>query len=485
MESKDKMSINFFNHREQFKMKLFPSSWKKKSVKPEKVEVPLQPLVKQEQVVQISKDFLKVDAKSDKKITNVTIISEEEKSEGIISRVHRFVRDFFYKKCKGKTPSRPEEIHQAMRTIGGEPLNLTTSAGAELRGMHFKADSLVKKLQESGMQRVTITKKKSEEEISAMVLDPSNPKTAELMNALEQMGLFELTYLDKKTGAKTILVEGVWEKKVIDGKIYIFTKDNAKKLRSGCRPFKRNSFNSKDVAVSKPFNSTFERTDRKTIVLNGGLYSHYESIRTSSEVAKLVALGFDVVVSEDKHPRIQDTESHTKVMASRDAIYEELDRLGVKNDDIIWKGTCFSSVPAVEAAAKYEGTHVWIDQGYFESSELVANQVPLASGFMAPMVRPIVDKIARSVDFDYNMEPHLPNIKGKIMIIRNVNDSVISSDQHAKIKNALNGRSDVAEFSITNKAVKHAGAWFNDTECHDQIVDYLISSEMSGGDILA
>lgn len=485
------MNVNFHNFGEQFKMKIFPSFFKKKSEQTKNIVKPTQPDQKQEKITKVSSDLLSSSASSQKKITNATVVpAEEKKSEGIIGRIHRYVRDFFYEKCKGKAPSRPEEINQAMKTIGGEQLSLETSEGAELRGMYFSAESLVKKLQDSGMKRVAITTKNDDnesEEISAMVLDPKNPKTPELMAALEQMGLFKLTHKDKKTRKTTTLVDGVWEKMTVDGKIYIFTKENIGKLRNVKTLFDKSGdkFNEKYITVSEPFNKPFVREQKKTIVLNGGLYSHYESVRTASEVAKLVALGFDVVVSEDKHPRIKDTESHSKVMASRDAIYQELQRRGIANEDIIWKGTCFSSVPAVEAAAKYSGSHVWIDQGYFESSELVAAQVPGATGFMSPVIRPVVNKVAKSVDFDYNMDAHLPKVKGQIIMIRNANDTVISEEQHTKIKNALPARANSAEFFITDKNVTHAGAWFDDATCNQQIVDHLIAQGMSCGDILA
>ncbi len=472
-------------------MRIFSSFFKRKSESTERVVTPIQPDQTQDKIVSMSNRFLNIIGNSKKKISSAkVIVKEEKKSEGIIGRIHRYVRDFFYEKCKGKAPSRPEAINEAMRTIGGEPLNLETSEGAELRGMHFSAESLVKKLQDSGMKRVTINTKNdgdTSEEISAMVLDPKDPKTPELMAALEQMGLFKLTHKDKKTRKTTTLVDGVWEKMTVDGKIYIFTKENISKLRSVKTLFdkKGEKFNEKYISVSEPFNRPFVRTQKKTIVLNGGLYSHYESVRTASEVAKLIALGFDVVVSEDKHPRIKDTESHSKVMASRDSIYQELQRRGVSNEDIIWKGTCFSSVPAVEAAAKYAGSHVWIDQGYFESSDLVAAQVPGATGFMSPVIRPVVNKIAKSVDFDYNMEAHLPKIEGKIIMIRNKNDTVISEEEHAKIKNALPESADAKEFFITDERVRHAGAWFDDASCNQQIVDHLVAQGMSCGDILA
>ena len=104
---------------------------------------------------------------------------------------------------------------------------------------------------------------------------------------------------------------------------------------------------------------------------------------------------------------------------------------------------------------------------------------------MAPVLKPIVKKVAHSVDFKYDMEEHLPNVKGKVMIIRNRNDEVISVDHHNRMLEALKNRDGVAAFTITNPHVKHAGAWFNDVDCENQVVDHLISSGFSDGDILA
>lgn len=401
----------------------------------------------------------------------------KQEPTGIIARISRSVRNFFYSKCKGKDASRPEIIHQAMRTIGATPLSLTTSKGVETRGMHFTVEAFAQQMRATGAQNVTLTRK-DQTQVPAVVLDQKHPNYKTLMNSLNEMGFFAKDHLNERTGEQVRIGDGVWEMREINGKTYLWTKDNFAKME-GC--FRNKTFNADKVSVNtaslKPFSAP---QAEHTVVLNGGLYSYFESYRTSSEVAKFLALGMNVVISEDKNPHIIDTESRENVIASRDAIYARLQDQGLRNDQIIWKGTCFSAIPAVEAAAKYPGSHVVIDQGYVSSTEMVQQQIhPVLRPVLSPAVRPVL----RAMDFDYEMENFLPAVTGNVAIITNNNDSVIPKGHLSRMKTALANR-EFSVLEINDPEVKHAGGWFNDRECNARFTTLLRSKGWSAAEIL-
>lgn len=404
-------------------------------------------------------------------------------STGIIARVSNAVsnffnfkaklRNYFYTQCKGKDASKPKEINKAMRTIGGQPLALKTSTGIETRGMQFTVDAFAQQMRSAGAQTVTLNRKDNSAAVPALVLDNKNSNYKALMNSLQEMGFFAKDRVDEN--GNLVKLDGVWEKREIDGKTYLWTKENFAKM-NGC--FRQGRFNTDKVTVDQASLKPFSARGTHTVVLNGGIYSRFESFRTSSEVAKFLALGINVVVSEDKNPGIIDTESRENVMANRDAIYKQLHAQGLRNDQIIWKGTCFSSIPAVEAAAKYAGSHVVIDQGYVSSADMVKKQLPTVLRPLSPLVRPAV----KAFDFNYEMEPYLPQVAGSIAIITNNNDDKVPEGQLGRMQAVLDRKVDV--YSINDRNVKHADGWFNDRKCMEQFTSHLMSNGWSTGEII-
>jgi hypothetical protein len=394
---------------------------------------------------------------------------QDKESTGIISRVSDAVcnffdfktklRNYFYTQCKGKEASKPEEINKAMRTIGAEPLSLRTSKGLEMRGMHFTVEAFASKMQAAGAQNITLKRTDDNQAIPAIVLDQKNPNYNVLIKSLNDMGF----------------IGNVWDIGESNGKTYLWTKENSAKMND-C--FSRGEINLKKIAIDQTSVKPFSPASGHTVVLNGGVYSRFESRTTATEVAKLLALGMNVVVSEDKNPGIIDTESKENVMANRDAIYNRLQAMGLRNDQIIWKGTCFSAIPAVEAAAKYLGSHAVIDQGYVSAAEMVKKQLPTYLSPLSGLVKPAVE----ALDFNYEMEGFLPQVKGNVVIINNNNDDKVPEGQLKRMQDAL--RKNVAVCSINDRNIKHAEGWFKDSRCNRQFTAHLIRNGWTAGGII-
>ena len=399
----------------------------------------------------------------------------------LIAKISRWSRNFFYSKFKGEAPRKPEVVNAAMRAMGAEPLNLVTSKGVPIKGMHFTVEAFAKKMQAAGAQRVIFVCKNSGP-VPAIVVENANPCYEVLMTSMCEMGFFNKEFIDEKTRHLS-LTEGIWEKREIDGKTYIWTKENFIKMR-GCfikiagSPKKQQFINTK-VSVDPSSLRPISCNNTYTVVLNGGLWSRFESFHTASEVAKLLALGLNIVISEDKSPGIIDTESRENVMAHREVIYQDLQSKGVPNENIIWKGTCFSSIPAVEAAAKYKDSHVVIDQGYVSSREIVQTRLPT---LLRPF-SPFVGLAVRSLDFDYEMEPYLSQETGEVVIIANGNDGVVPKDHLLRIKTALHSKA-FASFEIDETTVLHAGGWFRDAKCSKAFTEFLVQKGWSAGEII-
>jgi hypothetical protein len=414
-----------------------------------------------------------------------THLREGEGSSGVIDRVYNRVREYFYQNCKGKEPAQPEKINEAMRNIGGEGIDLEAGKDVNMRGMFFGVDSLLNSLKEAGAQKGALFDKQANESIPAFVFDPTHAGYENQMKSLEQMGFFKVMHTDPASGVPNVIVDGIWEKREIDGKIYVFTNENFAKLTKD-KAFPGGKLDLNRFTVENPQDvAPTDKSNRHVVILNGAIYSRFESLRTASEIAKLLSLGVDVIVSEDKHPRIVDTESHECVMANRKAVYQKLCERGYSNEQMIWKGTCFSAIPAAEAAAMYEGSHAIIDQGYMSAKEMVIKQAtPSYFSFLRPLVAPVVGKLADAVDFKYEMADHLPKIQGKVCLISNANDEVVDSGDIVRMKASLGDKQAVQEMVITNRVIKHAGAWFKDRKVKSQFENFLLQEGFANGAIL-
>lgn len=424
-----------------------------------------------------------------KAIPKVRELTEEEKGSGVVFNVAKQFRSKFYNFCKGEDPRDKHAktakdalgiVSNAMDHIDGVSLNLKSDDGVCLEGKHFSLANLMSKMRDIGGQKVNFrcTENKhgstSNQDFSGFVFDKGD-QTKDLMTALTTMGFFNQTYKNSKD--EVVTVSGPWEHKEIDGKIYVWKKVPGLQIN-------KQALTSNKIQILS-HEAIEPQQSRSTIVLNGGIHSYYESHRTASEVARLMALGFDVVVSQDKHPELLGSEAHEHVMATRDAIHDYLESKGIANEQIIWKGTCFSAIPAVEAAAKYAGSHVVIDQGYVDSVDQTSDYIlpDLLKPVLKPMLQGCIESALDAFHFNYNMIPHLPNVQGQVCIIENQNDKVVSASNVYRMKELLgNKKADL--LTITNPNVKHAGGWYEDAECAAKFSNLLITNGFSAGSII-
>lgn len=372
----------------------------------------------------------------------------------LTSKFFNFVRD------SSNKPANPEVIGSAMEKIGGSELKLKTTNGHMVNAMHFNYNDVQEKMKAGGMQKVVLSH--GQNDVPAFVLDLNNPKSKELFQDLANLQFFS---------------EGIWETRYIDGKVYIFSSDEAKRFNQF--PSMVNNKLNPLIKESAPKAFEIDSSPKKTVVINGGLKSYLKSGYSAKDVAKYLSLGFNVVISEDKHDGLNNAESHSHVMANRAAIHQELKSRKVTNDDIIWAATCFSSAPAVECAAKYPGSHVIINQGYYDIKE-VANSMTYLPSFL-------VNQGCKRFDFNFEMEPHLDKVQGNVIVIGNQHDSTVYKKQFEKIKDAVNKQPHIKKkfFEMDNPDAKHAAHWFRSESCNQQVVSYLQEQGFSKGNIIA
>lgn len=384
-----------------------------------------------------------------------------------------FLKEKLHSCLKGKDASHAQIVNQAMRNIGGISLQIQNSEQHILKGMTFQVDDFLATLEAAHAQKVVFTKKDAHLNISALVLDSSDP----LIETLKNTGFLENT-IRTKEGVK--INEGIWKSCTIKGKTYIFTPDQYEKFIAE-RPFLKDDFNLNYIELSDPIPFTADKKPRKTIILNGGIFSRFESYNTAREVAKFLALGLNVVISEDKNGK--DSESHTNVLANREAIYAKLKKEGVSDKDLIWKGTCFSSVPAMEMAARHPGSHVIIDQGYVESKEVVKT-VFKGDKFSAASLVPsfIINKFCEKMDFTFSMAHAMKKVCGSVYLIPNKNDTIVDAKEHQKMVKELKKNKKIESLHvcpIEDKKIEHAGGWYLDKNCRRKLETHLIASKLA------
>lgn len=382
-------------------------------------------------------------------------------SEGWFSGITNFLRRKLHEWFKGKTPSKPEEIQGLLTSIGGKENELTTKYDAKLRTMHLKASDLLGKIKEAKGSRVKVQAK--DKTISGFVFDEA-PK--DLEKTLEDLGILDSTY-------KGQVMEGPWTLQVRNGKTYLFAKTDYEMMKSEMiileHQFSKNaSLTTSGIQIPQGKNTT--------VVLGGGVCSYYESHHASTEAAAFLIRGIDVVLFEDKAE--MESEANHHVMAARKAIYNYLSKdVGLDNNQIILKGMCFSSVPAVEFSAKKGGEiPVIIDQGYLDikpvAVEMAANYPrPSLSNTARNIASHIVNNYFSEWNMDYQMN-HLQELKGHLCVIMNENDEMIALEERVKMDNILKNMN-YDRVVINNKAIRHAGPWYQDEQASKQLDKFL------------
>lgn len=367
-----------------------------------------------------------------------------------------FLTKKFYNQVhdEGKKPSNPEGVCKAMTDVGGTSMSLKTTEGHMVKAIHFNLDNVMTKLKESGAQKATFST--GNENIPAFVFDNKNPAQATCLQNLNNLGF---------------LSEGVWKPVKVESETYLFSQDNFRKFEDSEGAIVRGAERVLNPSITKSVEPiSIDNSNRKTVVVHGGIYSYANSMVAAQEAAKYLSLGFNVLVSEDKHDKLDNAEAHTNVMANRAAIYQELKSRKVANEDIVWAGTCFSSGAAVESAVKYPGSHVIINQGYNDIKEVVNDTSPYVPSFL-------VNQACKNFDFDYKVGSNLKDVKGNLVVIGNKNDSPTYQLQFDKIKKAaenvesLKGKRQYVE--IDNPLVKHAGHWFKSKTACKEMENHL------------
>lgn len=387
------------------------------------------------------------------------------KSEGWFSWITNCFRRKMYEWLKGEAPSNPAEVQAVLKSIGGKEMQISSEHGAQVRTMHLKASGILKAIQEARGKRV---------EINANGISASGFVFDKVPEGLEKtfgkLGILDSTYTSK---GKSYDTEGPWVLRKINGKAYIFAKtdDDAmknKKVRT------EKGFSNNAKIVTSPLQ--IAATPQPTVVLGGGACSYYNSYRTAQEAAQFLIRGLDVVILEDKSS-VMEPEAEHHVMAARDAIFEYLIDSGLTNNQIILKGLCFSSVPAVELAAARGGeVPVIIDQGYLDikpvAVQMAANYVrPSLSTAAKRMANPFVNGYFSDWNLDYKMD-HLKDLKGPLCVIVNENDDAVALEERIKMEQILKGMS-YDKVSINNKSIKHAGPWYQDPQATKQLDKFL------------
>lgn len=432
-------------------------------------------------------------------------LHDAEKGSGITFQIAKLFRITFFKNFLGEDPREAnpsvkehplKSIKNAMDFMGGKALNAASeSDGVVVEGEHLRVANLMDRIKESGGRKVVLRKTDAENPniTSSAIVFEKNEVSKDCIAALTAMGFFDQRYKDDKSD-KMITVQGPWVWKEVNGKIYVWKREAYNAIQNDLLEkdkklfFDPSKFHEEAVVGLQP------EPKRMTIVLHGGVKSYFDHPRMASEAAQLMDMGFDVVVSQDKKRGMLGSEAHEHVMAARDAIHKHLVENGIANQQIIWKGTCFSSIAAVEAAAKYKGSHVIIDQGYMDSAEIAAKVAvdKLAGYHLVPdFAKPVAIKIAKPIapyvlpafDFVYKMEPFLQNVEGNICIIENQNDALVSPGNVFRMRELLEKKKHEL-LTIANPYVEHGGGWYHDGSCASNLKGYLTKNGFTAQGIL-
>lgn len=394
------------------------------------------------------------------------ITAKPIKSEGWFSRFTNLFRRKLYEMFKGEPPSKPADIRQLLGNIGGEEYKLKTEHDVTVRTMHLKASGFLEKFKEAKGSKVEI--KASGKTIPGFVFDEVS---TDLKTTLSKLGLLDSRYTDSK--GHVTQISGPWAMEVINGKTYILAKSDFEFLIQNDALTEKGFTGNVSFAMSPIATSQGNNT---TVVLGGGIFSYFESYRSAQESAQFLIRGLDVVIFEDKNLPLE-SEADYHVMAAREVIFDHLKSTGLRNDQIILKGLCFSSVPAVElAAAKGGDVPVIIDQGYTDIKPVAANGVgnrtwaPLSNVARA-IARPIINGTFSEFDIDYKMD-HLEQIKAPLCVIVNENDELVPAEEKQKMEEKLKGRS-FHRVAINNPNIRHAGPWYQDPSATKQIDNFL------------
>lgn len=395
-----------------------------------------------------------------------TFVAKPIKSEGWFSCITNLFRRKLYELFKGEPPSKPQEIRQLLTDIGGAENTLTTKHGVAVRTMHLKASNVLEKIKDAGGSKATLSI--GEKEILGFAFDqaPENLKAT-----LTKLGFLNCCYTNSK--GQVSAMNGPWVMEVIDGKTYILTKNDFDFLIQK-DALTETGFSSSVALVKSPINAP--QGTNATVVLGGGICSYYESYRSAQETAAFLIRGLDVVIFQDKNLPLE-SEADYHVMAAREAIFTQLKSLGLRNDQIILKGLCFSSVPAVELSAAMGGdVPVIIDQGYTDIKPVAVNGIgnnvwsPLSNAVKF-VAGPMIAASFPEMDLNYEMKS-LRNLTGPVCVIDNVNDELVPKEERQKLQDASKEKS-FYQVSISNPAIRHAGPWYQDNSAATQLDKFL------------
>lgn len=380
--------------------------------------------------------------------------------KGWFAPITGFFRDQFYSCIKGKESQHSQAVRVAYQGVGGEERTLPTAENFDVRTVTFKADSFQRKVKEAGGKFVDLVHL-SGDRFPAVELERELPKP--FYSYLQQMGI-----LDSEHG------DGQWRTISSNGKNYLVSAADYSKLITG-KYTDLNTGRLQDITVKE--RGVKDTCTQSTVILSGPIYSHFESYNTAREVGAFLIRGLNVLIFEDKHPTVWDSESVTNTAAARDAIYGHvIAQPGMKASSVIWKGTCFGAIPNVVAAARYPGSAVIADQTFVRFSDIASQYAGQTSwGKWIPQFlrTPFISAAASANDCAHTLEKDLSKIKGPVCLIENDRDELIPKEMREELRKLLpaNGMKEVVH--INNKEVDHAEGWYKDAHASQKIDLFL------------
>lgn len=377
-----------------------------------------------------------------------------QKEIGVFGRTIARGKEQVFEEFKTKKPDqkRSATIEKHLKSLGTQEITVTTASNKKEVFSHLKASDFAAKLNAAGAKKATLSV--GDVSVPAITFDPKNSK--DVKDALVALGIM--------SGSRS---QGLWASHTIAGVTYIVDEAGEAALQKAALSKNLNTTHFKGAFSSEEL--IFKAN--KTMVMSGGILSYRNSGRQSNEMFQYLLRGMDVVFLDDKENL--DSESVANSFEKRDAIMQYLTNdLGIKNENIIINGTCFSGIPATYMAANYPGTGLLLNQAYTNMHAIATDKDNIQEGsFWDWAYKTTLNRAGLS----HKMEDAvLDAIKGPVCVMVNTNDKTISMNRSAEVvsaipKNSIGGK----VIEIDDEQFQHADLWSNNKNATAGLEQYL------------
>lgn len=402
---------------------------------------------------------------------NKKIEARIEKTTKNIESKQKYIKEFETNRAKA------DETRALFSAVGGKRLALETKDGETIDATLLKAEDFYQRFRSSGAQMGHIHIHKNDAIVSTLsgfVFEDAEAAN-ELLEQLEQLNLF------KKDGEKG----SGWAKLELDHKIYILPDYQVDELMGqrieGEYPLERreNRQITTEIAPFPPFDSS----KSGTLILGTGAASQYEMHKR--EAISLLMQGMNVMLFNYKGlGESTGKPSATGAYEDIEAVYQYLHQVErIPDKKIVAKGLCLSGGVVAELASRHPHINVILDQTYADIREIGLNVVlkglrtslsiqpekeSKAKECIVKLLTPLLRGVVNMTMPPLSVSKHIQKIKGKILVLRALDDKYIPKWMTDKIvqkyaKKASFGQM-YQQMKIESIPGQHATLWLDANE---------------------